>query len=129
MPYPLRIIRKNTTLVYVGGEIRDDDFTGITIMSWNKLDVTNMVDTGVYYFGAGMISPSYVDWEKLHLYRVLEIRKGRSRMPGRSWQVVERWYLHKINIDATIAAYERAVKAGEDPEFYRAPLAHEWRIQ
>ena len=102
------------------------DHTGLTRILHSHLDVTRMVDSGIYIFGPGMLLPGlHLDWEKLWKYRVLVKRMGASKWPGRSWERVERHYLYKINIEATIAHWQRAVRSGDDPTFYHPPYEHE----
>jgi hypothetical protein len=130
MSYPQRIIRKGTILIDTTKAMewddreRETDMTGITDRSWSKLAVVNMVEPGVYLIGGGMRYPEYVDWEKLPLYRVLRVTEANAKY---SIYRYEHWFLHKINVAVTIKEYGRLRKT--DPTFYRAPLAHEWRIR
>ena len=121
MPYPQRILQPDSTLVRITANhpAGEDDHTGITTVVWTQLYIGYISSYGPKVGGAGVLSEQHVDWEKLHLYRILVIRKGRSRKPGRSWEVVERHYLHKINMQASVEAWEQACFAAIRTGLYK----------
>lgn len=95
--YPKRTITLDSTIV------AEPDDTGLTTKVLTRYWVSNIVDTGVYLECATLTHPFFVDWERIVAnWRILVIRKGRSKKPGRSWEMVERWYLHRILIPRSI---------------------------
>lgn len=119
--FPFRIVRPGLEVVYVG--VADGDpaglgWQGVTDRVWTRRIVQAIASHGMTLWPdpGKTFSPSY-DWEQLQFWRLYVVRRGRSHI--RRWEMVERHYLYKINVEATQRAWAQAKRIAkwDDPHF------------
>ncbi len=104
----------------------EDACTGLTALSHFEFHIERIVAEGVYLLDASMRCGNIVEWERLYeYYRVLRKTRGRSHI--RKWEIVERHYLHRINIAATQAAYAKAAREARKAGALSAGRTFQWR--
>jgi hypothetical protein len=87
--YPRRFVRPDSELV------KEQHDVGLTNKVYTRYWVDRIVECGVYVRSIGDLAPQLVEWDKLPNWRILIIRRARSRRAGRTHQMVEHWYLHR----------------------------------
>lgn len=109
-----RIVRPGFEIAYVGAAERDESgagFTGITTQVWVRRTISSIHSTGVYLAKDAVVPwyESLVEWDKLWMYRLYIVRRGRSKK--NSWEMVERHFLYRIHVEGTKTAWAMAKKA------------------
>ena len=126
---PLRIVRPGLEVVYVGADpdANGGDFTGITQNVWHRRVIRAITSTGMMLWpdSGKTFSMSY-DWEQLQFWRIYVVRRGASKKPGRSWEMVERHYLYRIATDSSINAYNQAARIARKEGRIVGPYEFQW---